>query len=143
MASEETPPREISRVRELFSQAVEALGGPSERSSAASSAATGISSSSARPAVNLPRSAVPSALAERNLLFNFDRKWRNRKGGPGKSKKSRVSFWSHDFICMADNEQIKTPSGYERSQLMAAGSYYHREGTCMCVVVQCKFVKCL
>ena len=63
--------------------------------------------------------------------------------GPGKSKRSHVSLWLHDFVCIADNEQIKTHVGYERSQLMAAGSYYQRQGPFMCVVVQYKFVKSL
>jgi hypothetical protein len=58
---------------------------------------------------------------ERNLLFNFDRKRSNRSVKGGKLKKSKVCFWSHDFVCLSDIEQVKTPSAFERSKLLAAG----------------------
>ena len=110
----ETPPTEISRVRQLLSQAVEALGGTSDRSPTPSSATTTPSvtgsSASASSAAATNRAFVSSALSERNLLLNFDRK-RNYRGSSskgGKSKKNRVSFWSHDFVCLADNDQENT-----------------------------------
>ena len=125
-----TPPTEITRARQLLSQAVQVLGGTDERPSGSQStpssvtptiSVTGSPASSAVPSSS--RAFFSSALSERNLLFNFERKRSNRGGNKGgKSKKCRVSFWSHDFICLADNDQVKTPTGYERSQLLAAGT---------------------
>ena len=123
-AGETAPPTEISRVRQLLSQAVEALGGTYDRSPTPSSATTTPSvTGSAVSAAATNRAFVSSALSERNLLFNFDRK-RNYRGSSskgGKSKKSRISFWSHYLVCLADNDQVKTASSFKRSQLLAAG----------------------
>ena len=117
---ETRPYSEVSRARNLLAQAVEVLGG--------SPAPTSNSHSTPEPSSSLitPRSRqLSSALSERNLLFNYDRK-RSGSIKSGKSKKVKVAFWSHDFVCLADNDQVKAPSPYERSMLLAAGIYSYR-----------------
>ena len=108
------PPRptsEVSRARTLLAQAVEVLGGSPVPQSVPGPSTSRIT----------PRSRqLSSAITERNLLFNYDRK-RGGSSKGGKSKKMKVTFWSHEFICLADNEQARAPSLYERSMLLAAG----------------------
>ena len=50
----------------------------------------------------------------------------------GKTNKKKVAVWSHDFFCLADTEQVKTPSPYDRSLLQAAGKIisYFVNGLC-------------
>lgn len=108
------PSSEVSRARNLLAQAVEVLGG---------SPVLSTSHSTPGPSSSLITSRsrqLSSALSERNLLFNYDHKRSGSIKG-GKSKKVKVAFWSHDFVCLADNEQVRAPSPYERSMLLAAG----------------------
>ena len=123
-----TPP---TRARQLLSQAVQVLGGTDEHllsgfQSTPSSITPTISVAGSPTSSAVPRSSrafFSSALSKRNLLFNFERKRSNCGGNKGgKSKKCHGSFWSHDFICLTNNDQVKTPTGYERSQLLAAGT---------------------
>ena len=113
---EQDPPRptsEVSRARNLLAQAVEVLGGSLRPHSVPGPSISRIT----------PRSRqLSSALTERNLLFNNDRK-RGGSSKGGKSKKMKVAFWSHEFICLADNEQVRAPSPYERSMLLAASAH--------------------
>ena len=74
---------------------------------------SGVSGSTASSSLfAFSRARVSSALSERNLLFNFERKRSGRVTKGGKSKKS------HDFVYL---DQIKTPTAHERSIHLSAG----------------------
>ena len=115
---------EVSRARDLLAQAVEVLGGSRSDSSRSTDEHTpasrpppsGVSGSTASSSsFAFSRARVSSALSERNLLFNFERKRSGRVTKGGKSKKS------HDFVCLSDLNQIKTPTVHERSIHLSAG----------------------
>ncbi len=67
------------------------------------------------------------AFVERNTLFGYGGRSKRKDTDGGKSKrgretkKKRVALWSHDFICLAQTDQDKTPSAIERSKLFTAG----------------------
>ena len=42
--------------------------------------------------------------------------------GNQKSNKKRVAMWTHDFVCLAKADQMKTPMAVERSKLISAGT---------------------
>ena len=96
----------------------EVLGGATTSICASTSGFSGGSSSRAESRSR----TLSTALSERNLLFNYDRK-RSVSNRGGRKKKIKVAVWSHELICLADTEQVKTPSPYERSVLQAAGKF--------------------
>lgn len=116
-------------MRDLLAQAVEVLGGSRCTDECAASLQHSLPTTVSMPSASeaclhpapVSRNIVSTALSERNLLFNFDHKRSNRGIKGGKSKKSKVAFWLHEFVCLADNEQSKTPTAFERSKLLAAG----------------------
>ena len=72
-----------------------------------------------------------AALKERGSLFNFglhvSGSTTRPKFGPtsGRSStrgtKKKLVTWTHDFICIANTNQDKSPTALERSQLITAG----------------------
>ena len=38
-----------------------------------------------------------------------------------KRKKKKLPMWNHEFVCLANKDQDKTPTSYERSSLISAG----------------------
>ena len=109
----------VHRLRDLLSQAVQCLGTSSTSSSSASS------SSSAQI---LPQTIRERSIhSERNLLFNFGARRPRRlqpRNVPSKSKKKKLPTWSHEFVCLANKNQAKTTTSYERSVLISAGMFY-------------------
>ena len=117
---EPRPYSEVSRARNLLAQAVEVLG-----DSAVPSTSNTHSTPEPSSLITPCSRQLSSALSERNLLFNYDCK-RSGSIKSGKSKKVKVAFWLHDFVCLANNDQVKAPYPYERSMLLAAGIYSYR-----------------
>ena len=123
----------ISRARELLAQAVQFLGGstPQPRDSdprGPPPSATSVSNRSSLPSsprsasASVPRSRVSTSLAERSCLFNCGK--RSNKNGESRAKstkKRRVALWNHEFVCLSDMDQDRTPSAYDGSRLLAAG----------------------
>ena len=132
----------VSRVRELLAQAVQCLddsGGTSSQPQASQPRASQPHSSGdsrGTPRANpgppstssrftTPLSSRPSVLAERNFLFNYGGGGKRNVGkvnGNRKSKKKRLTMWTHDFVCLARADQKKTPTAVERSKLISAGT---------------------
>ena len=116
----------MNRLRDLLSQAVQCLN--SSDSNASSSKA---SSSNSQPTLNQAANQVRPAIltpaqhqviahtnrftVERNALFQRGSK------RPPKKKSHPIIFWNHQFVCLAEKEQIKTPSTSERIKLASAG----------------------
>ena len=132
----------ISRARELLARAVEFLDAgnspseslPGERISARSSSVEGRPAPGRLPASSSARtpwsarsfssrtgSRERSALAERSLLFNFGGKKRPSSSGEANRKKKRLVLWTHEFVCLSDTDQDRTPTASERARLLAAG----------------------
>ena len=78
---------------------------------------------SSRPQVSAH--STESVLSERNRLFNFgfrrDAGKRPRKPANQKSKKKKLSMWTHDFVCLASTIASKPPSSLETASLIRAG----------------------
>ena len=117
---------DVSRARELLTQAVQFLDSSGGRNlSATRDQRCSSPEHFGHSARSLPFSGSreSSALAERSLLFNFGGK---RKLGSGftsskKKKKVAVTFWNHEFVCLSDTEQDRTPTASERANLIASG----------------------
>ena len=123
---------QVQRLRDLLSQAVQCIGTSSTSSSLASSSSA--SSSSSSSAQILPQTIRERSIhSERNLLFNFGARRPKRlqpRNVPAKSKKKELPTWSHEFVCLANKNQAKTPTSYERSVLISAGMYYSPQQVC-------------
>ena len=134
----------VSRARELLAQAVQFLGGSTPQlsdSGPPGTSQTPLSTSVSNRSSSVPyisasasvsRSRVSTALAERSCLFNFGK--RGQKSGESKAARSatkrRGALWSHEFVCLSDTDQDKTPSSYERGRLLSAGMYHHENYIC-------------
>ena len=126
---------EISRIRDLFAQAVQCLDRQSSQSSSAQSDRTArrpsraILPSSSRfsspSQASTSTSSCISALAERNSLFNFTKRSSCSSSGGRKAKKKRLekAMWSHEFVCLAKADHEKTPTVMERATLTTLGEY--------------------
>ena len=65
---------------------------------------------------------INSVLGERNRLFNFNiRKKKHFKPPIPKSKKKRLSMWTHDFVCLSKTTVTKPPTSMEAGELLRAG----------------------
>ena len=76
--------------------------------------------------LHLPLKATTSAVAERNRLFNFGFRRSSAKRSKSassvpKTKKKRLSTWSHDFVCLWSTSTTKPPSCLEIADLIRAG----------------------
>ncbi len=117
-------PSNVNRLRDLLSEAVQCLG--SAGSSPSTSSSPGTSSQvEQRPAAALVLSSRARAGhidSERNNLFNFGtrRPKRPKCTNLPKSKKKKLRMWTHDFVCLANKNQKKTPSPLERGVLIGA-----------------------
>ena len=78
-------------------------------------------------AISTPTSkATTSAVAEGNRLFNFGFRRSSAKRSKSassvpKTKKKRLSTWSHDFVCLWSTNTTKPPSCLEIADLIRAG----------------------
>ena len=128
----------IETTRSLLLRAVESLAVPGTSSTesvlAPQSSSQGIPpthhaarerTTSSGPSVSGLQS-FQSVVGERNCLFNFgfrrDNGKRPRKpANQPKSKKKRLSMWTHDFVCLATTTAAKPPSSLQTANLMRAG----------------------
>ena len=115
----------VSSARDLLEQAVRFLDGSASRDPSVQSSPGHIA-----PAGRGCSSRIgggdreSSVLRERSLLFNFGRKRSAVTGGESsKKKKKQLALWSHEFVCVSETDQDKTPTPYERALLVAAGMY--------------------
>ena len=134
---------QVERLRDLLSQAVDCLGTASTSCGSSSTSTPGPSvttstSGSAQASVTGPPTFRPLIMdwrraaqvrSERNTLFNFgSRKPTATKRVLGKtapkSKKKKLPMWNHEFVCLANKNQEKTPTSFERSILIAAGMWF-------------------
>lgn len=116
---------DISRARELLAQAVQVLSNSDGTTARARPSPSGDAQHPARRSLYAGHgSGSRSIVAERNLLFNFGGK---RKLGitstSNKKKKVALTFWNHEFVCLSDTEQDRTPTAQERASLIASGVY--------------------
>ena len=123
----------FQRLRTLLSEAVECL--PTTTSSTSSPSVAGPSSSSSSltqtPSVLASNDLVQRTRSERNSLFNFGVRRPNMLKRPvsksvSKTKKKKLSYWTHDFVCLASKNQDKTPTSFERSTLVTAGNLNYK-----------------
>ena len=56
-----------------------------------------------------------------------------------KSKKKKLLMWNHEFVCLANKDEDKTPTSYERSSLISAGMLSSRLFLCMRKSLGCAF----
>lgn len=64
---------------------------------------------------------------EKSSLLNFGRKRSAGSGGESSKKNKRMlTLWNHDYVCLSETYQDKTPTAYERALLVAAGSYMYK-----------------
>ncbi len=106
----------VHRLRDLLLEAVQCLGSAVTNSPSTSTQAE------QRPAP-AHSSRAGHIHSERNNLFNFGtrRPKRPQSSNMPKSKKKKLRMWTHDFVCLANKDQEKTPSPIERGTLMGAG----------------------
>ena len=116
-----TDSRQVQRLRDLLSQAVQCLPDTSTSRTTPAPSLPGPSSG-----VTRERQRTASIHSERNTLFKFGAsRLTAHKRLPSrnlpKSKKKKLAIWTHDFVCLAKKDQDKSPTSYERSMLIAAG----------------------
>jgi len=128
----------LETARSLLLQAVESLTAPgtSRTESVPAVNAAQTTSQGTLPTRQAPRKRTAlsrlsasahfteSVLSERNRLIQYWfplRYWRPRKPANQKSKKKRLSVWTHDFVCLASTIASKPPSSLETASLIRAG----------------------
>ena len=140
--------QQLQAARRLLTEAVsrlDRLTGPASASAPTTSsyAAQGSSATDLRAPDRLPplptslergsehtdassRSHIDTARNERLALFRrgsfLAQNYKRSKKNPPvpKSKKKKLSYWQHDFICLAKTGQDKPPSPIEKAELVRA-----------------------
>lgn len=97
----------VSRARRLLLRAVESLGGTSE----------GTPDPPGTSADNTNNNN--NVFTERNRLFNFGK--RAKTNPKPKTKRKKLSMWTHDFVCLSSTTCMKAPSSILAGDLMRAG----------------------
>lgn len=104
----------VGRARRLLLRAVETLNEDASQARAPvmeSAPIPGTSSPGPRPRGD--------PFAERNRLFNFGK--RKPPKDHTRSKKKKLSLWTHDFVCLSSTAYEKPPTSFQAGELMQAG----------------------
>ena len=116
----------LHKARDFLLRAVESLGESNPTALASTSntqprvRARPAAPASSSSASGSKPSRITSIIGERNKLFNFNRRAKPKLHTP-KSKKKRLSVWTHDFVCLASTTARKPPTSLEAGELLRAG----------------------